>query len=55
MIIGIGSLDVGASQMVHVVLKVPWTVKQFAVAEGGEFVNVKGALGLFAEAQSVTP
>lgn len=55
MIIGIGSLDVGASQTVHVVLKVPSTVKQFAVAEGGEFLNVKGMLGLFAEAQSVTP
>ncbi len=55
MTIGIGNLDVGASQTVHVVLKVPTTVTQFVLVEGGEFANVKGALSLFALTQTVTP
>jgi hypothetical protein len=53
--IGIGNLDVGASQIVHVVLKVPTSVAQFALVEGGDFVSVKGALSLFALTQTVTP
>jgi hypothetical protein len=55
MTIGIGNLDAGASQTIRIVLKVPTTVTQFGLAEGGDYVSVKGALNLFAVAQTVTP
>lgn len=49
----IGNLNAGASQTIHIVMKVPSTVKQFAVAEAGSYTNVKGFFNLFAQAQTV--
>jgi len=54
MTIGIGNLDAGASQTIRIALKVPAHVTQFGLAEGGDYVSVKGALNLFAVAQTVT-
>lgn len=55
MSVGLGNLDVGASQTVHFLLKVPSTVQQFVLVDGGDFVNAKGTLGLFALTQTATP
>ncbi len=54
-VVGIGNLDVGASDTVHVILKMPSTVKQFILGEVGNFSNVKDIPSLFAESQTVNP
>jgi hypothetical protein len=43
------------SQTIRITLKVSTTATQFVLAEGGDYVNVKGAVNLFAVAQTVTP
>ncbi len=53
--VAVGKLDAGTSQTIRIVLKVPATVKQFALAEVGNYVNVKGVPYLFAQAQTVVP
>ena len=51
--VNVGNLDSGASQTVHMTIRVPATVKQFALAEAGSYTDVKGALYLFAQAQTL--
>lgn len=53
--VGVGNLDAGASDTVHMVLKLPATIRQFVLGEVGNFDNVKGVPRLFAEAQTVNP
>jgi len=55
MTLGIGNLDSGSSQTIRVILKVPTSVKQFALAEGGTFTNVKGSADIFAFEQTLAP
>jgi HYR domain len=49
----LGNLDAGVSHTVRITLKVPATVKQFALAEAGSYTNVKGSLYFFAQAQTI--
>jgi len=51
----LGNLDVGASQTVRIVMKVPPTVKQVLVGEAGVFVNVQNKLGAFVGSQTIVP
>ena len=51
--VNVGNLDSGASQTVHMTIRVPATVNQFVLAEAGSYTDVKGALGLIAQAQTL--
>jgi hypothetical protein len=51
----IGSLDVGSTQTIRVVLTVPAGVKQFLLTAGGTMFNVQGKLDLVAVTQVVNP
>lgn len=51
----VGSLDVGASNIVRLYLNLPSTVTRFSITEGGTLQNVAGTSFSFSTAQSVIP
>ena len=53
--VGNGSLDIGASQTVRIILKLPLAVKQFELEEEGSFADVKGVLGFYVQEQNIIP
>ncbi len=49
----VGSLDVGATRVVRLLLDLPSNVKQLSLTEGGHFQDVKGTFGAYLETQKI--
>jgi uncharacterized repeat protein (TIGR01451 family) len=53
--IQVGSIDIGAAQVVRLYLNLPGTVSRFSIVENGTLENVVGATSSFSFAQTVIP